>query len=51
MLTELCILNPFRVVETDDKKKKPDEDEIEDIDDEEAKKNKQYEFLNLSELT
>jgi len=42
MLTDLCIYNPKRVIDVDDKKKKKDDEEDEDED--------EFEFLNLSEL-
>ena len=42
MLTDLCIYNPKRVIDVDDKKKKKQDEEEEEED--------EHEFLNLSEL-
>ena len=42
MLTDLCIYNPKRVIDTDDKKKKKGDEDEEEED--------EFEFLNLSEL-
>lgn len=48
MMTELCVYNPERVIDTDDKKKKEGDEEA---DEEEADNNgDQFEFLNLTEL-
>lgn len=48
-LTELCIYNPDRKIETDDKKKNDDDDDAGE-DGEGANKEEFAEFLNLSEL-
>jgi len=46
MLQELCINNPDRVIDLDEKKKKDVDKDEEDED----KKNEELEFLNISEL-
>ena len=47
-LTELCIYNPDRKIETDDKKKNEDDEEVKS---EQGDKKEEFgEYLNLTEL-
>lgn len=45
-LTELCIFNPNRKLDIDDKKKKVDDDDAEEGDE----NKEEFDYLNLSEL-